>query len=307
MISLRNLAIFVAIAETGSVSRAAHRVNTVQSNVTARLKDLEGQFGAALFHRSAKGMTLTAAGEVLLGHAKTLLQQADAATRAVREAADGGGLLRIGAMETTSAVRLPPVLKRFHEAFPRTEIRLTAGPTEVLLQAVLACRLDAAFVGGMVDHADIVGEPVFRERLVQVRRRPPADRTDRPAAEETAIVVFRTGCSYRARTEQWLRDQGRLPFHVMELGTLDGILGCVAAGLGTTLLPESVVAGSVYAEDLDVQPIPDRIGLTPTYFVRRRDVPVGKALNGLLGLLRDWPADAKPSADITDHDRGSRL
>ena len=252
-------------------------------------------------------MTLTAAGEVLLGHAKTLLQQADAATRAVREAADGGGLLRIGAMETTSAVRLPPVLKRFHDTFPRTEIRLTAGPTEMLLQAVLACRLDAAFVGGLVDHADIVGEPVFRERLVQVRRRPPAARTDRPAAEETAIVVFRTGCSYRARTEQWLRDQGRLPFHVMELGTLDGILGCVAAGLGTTLLPESVVAGSVYAEDLDVQPIPDRIGLTPTYFVRRRDVPVGKALNGLLGLLRDRPADAKPSADITDHDRGSRL
>ena len=307
MIGLRNLAIFVAIAEAGSVSRAALQLNTVQSNVTARLKDLESQLGAALFHRSAKGMMLTATGDVLLNHARSLLQQADAATRAVREAADGGGLLRIGAMETTSAVRLPPVLKRFHEAFPKAEIRLTAGPTAALLEAVTSYRLDGAFIGGAVDHPDIVGEPVFEERLVQVGRRRTDDQSSRSAAEAPVIVVFRTGCSYRARTEQWLREQGRLPFHVMELGTLDGILGCVAAGLGTTLLPESVIVRSVHANELDIQSLPDRIGRTPTFFVRRRDVPVGKALTALLRLLRDQTADdASLGSKIADHDRGSR-
>ena len=278
MMSLRNLAIFVAVAETGGVSSAAGRLNTVQSNVTARLKDLETQVDAILFHRTAKGMVLTASGEVLLDHAREMLRLADAAHQAVRDSADG--LLRLGTLETTSAVRLPAVLKRFHQAFPRAEIRLTAGTTEALIDHVVGHRLDGAFVAGPADHPDLVGEPVFHEHLVEVHP------TGTPAAGPVPVIIsFRQGCTYRACSERWLRERGAVPYRVMELGTLDGILGCVAAGLGSTLLPQAVIAASAYADAIEVRPVPDHIARVPTYFIRRHATPVGRALRSFLDML----------------------
>ena len=286
MMSLRNLGIFVAVAESGGVSRAARQLNTVQSNVTARLKDLEREMDAELFHRTSTGMVPTAAGEVLLEHARRMQHMAETAQRAVRDTAQGGGLLRIGTLETTAAVRLPAILMRFYEAFPRAEVRLTAGTTEALLDGVLAYRHDGAFVAGTVEHADLVGEAVFDERLVLVR---PRAAPVGPVPDQPVVLMFRRGCSYRAYTEQWLREEGVHGYRTMEFGTLDGILGCIAAGLGISLLPKAVVESSSYRAKLKTTALADRFAAVPTYFVRRRDAAGGAALEAFLGCVRRKP------------------
>ena len=110
---LSNLDIFCAIARHSSVTRAAHELQRAQSNVTTRLRQLESELGVELFLRSGKRMTLTPAGQTLLGYAERLLALA-AETRQALHPGDPRGLLRLGTMESTAASRLPQPLSLIH-------------------------------------------------------------------------------------------------------------------------------------------------------------------------------------------------
>jgi DNA-binding transcriptional LysR family regulator len=83
--------------------------------------------------------------------------------------------------------------------------------------------------------------------------------------------VFRTGCSYRRRLEAFLADRGLVHVRRMEFGTLDGILGCVAAGLGVTLIPRVVAEPAFRAGRVSVHALPDGAGRAETLLVRRAD------------------------------------
>ena len=133
---LAGLRVVKAVADTGSVSRAAEALNCVQSNVTARIKRLEEDLGVDLFLRLSRGMEPTPAGRVLSGYADRVLRLVAQARDAVAEAAGRGGRLAVGSMESTAAVRLPPVLARFHRDHPDVELTITPGPTETLLGEV---------------------------------------------------------------------------------------------------------------------------------------------------------------------------
>jgi len=99
--------------------------------------------------------------------------------------------------------------------------------------------------------------------------------------------VFRPGCSYRARFEEWLRHEGVIPEKMMEFGTLDGIIGCVAAGLGVSLLPRSVVEPHVKDHRILRHPIPPRFGKVQTVFIYRNDSYISTPLKTWIGMLSD--------------------
>ena len=101
-----DLRMFQSVASTGSMSKAALELNTVQSNVTARIKSLEDEVGFALFERTNRGVTLTAAGQRLLPFATRAARLLDDAKRAVADAGTPSGALVIGSLETTAALRL---------------------------------------------------------------------------------------------------------------------------------------------------------------------------------------------------------
>src|SRR5205823_7447507 len=108
-LELSDLAMFKTVAEAGGVTRAAHRLHRVQSNVTARVKRLESHLGVHLFVRARRGMSLTPEGRRLLDYADRLLALAEEA-RAELSEQPPRGRLRIGAMESTAAVHLPRLL-----------------------------------------------------------------------------------------------------------------------------------------------------------------------------------------------------
>jgi DNA-binding transcriptional LysR family regulator len=149
-----DLRVFDAVARTGSMSRAAQALNTVQSNVTARIRALETEVGATLFERTSRGVTLTAAGHRLLPFAARVALVLDDARRAVADDGTPTGTLVIGSLETTAALRLSPVLgvrgdlsggrlRRCAPASPASH-RAGAGP-----------QVDGAFVCGPVNHPDL--------------------------------------------------------------------------------------------------------------------------------------------------------
>jgi LysR family transcriptional regulator, cell division regulator len=280
------LSTFSAVARQGSVSAAAQELHTVQSNVTSRLKQLEAELGVPLFTRHSRGMLLTEAGTRLLGYARRLSELADEAKAAVRDDGRVQGSLRLGSMETTAAVRLPAVLGRFHRAHPDVQLEIRTGPTAELLEHVLAHRLDAALVAGPVDHNDLVGEPAFREELVLVAARDGRSLDTRLREGGLTAIVFRQGCSYRQRLETHFSSQGWLPFRRLEFGTLEGVLGCVGAGIGVTVLPRSAVEGYRGHGDLEVQALGPKPLMVETLLVRRRDAYAGATLRSFGAALK---------------------
>ena len=266
---VRDLRMFAAVAETGVVTHAATQLNTVQSNVTARIRALETELGAALFARHSRGMSLTPAGTQLLPYATQILDLVEQARHAVSATGEARGVLRIGSLETTAAVRLPGVLAGFGTRFSAVDLHVETGTTDALVASVLDRKLDGAFVAGELVHPQLETSAAFDEELLVVTP-PQIDDLDLyiATADVVRILVFRYGCSYRKRLESFLARRGVARIKVIELGTLEGILGCVAAGLGITLLPASVVGTT---RQVAQHRLPAEDGKVRTLFVKRRD------------------------------------
>lgn len=271
---LKSLRIFRAVAQTGGVSSAAQKLNYVQSNVTAQIKKLEEELGVILFMREKRGMFLTAQGKLLLDYADRLLELEAQALRVVRGSVLDGGALSIGAMETATATRLPSMIKNFHRDFKGTQISVRTGTSSDLVEQVLHHKLDLAIVGLEVDHPDLEKSLFSEEELVLVQNK---DQTG-----TDTFLMFREGCAYRVRAEQWLREVGHIGYQVMEFGTLEGILGCVDAGVGRTILPKSALRNVAF--DFDYQVLPPHIAAVKTYYVYHKKTPHTEPLKKFLTL-----------------------
>jgi len=287
-VELSDLMTFSTVARLGGVTRAADELNTVQSNITQRVKALEAEIGTPLFERHSRGMTLTGAGRRLLPYAQRLAALAREAVRAAREDGEPKGPLSIGSMETTAAVRLPSLLAEFHRRFPAVQLSLRTAPTADLVAAVLDGSLDGAFVAGPIAHAELTGVTAFQEELVLVTARHwtslAALRAGTPESGPTALV-FRTGCTYRQRLEQLLTEFGWPSAARFELGTLDGMIGCVAAGMGITLLPRAVVERNDQSGNIRIHPLGKSQSRVDTLFIQRRSALQYRALQGFIACL----------------------
>lgn len=292
MMDTGDLRIFEAVARLGGMNRAATELNTVQSNVTARIRHLETQLGETLFQRHSRGVALTPAGQRLLPYARRAGHLIKEARRAVVDDGKPKGELAIGSLETTAALRLPSVLAAYAADHPEVDIVLRTGTSAELIDHVLEHRLEGAFVCGPVDHPELIEETVFDEELVLVTSRRIAHPDDLARDAKLKIVVLRAGCSYRQRLEAMLSARGIVGLRLLEFGTIDGILGCVGAGLGVSLLPRSVVATAAREGRVALHTLPADEARVATVFIRRADAFVSSALNAFLDQARPAPAHA---------------
>ncbi len=278
---LSDLVTFSTVARTGGITRAADELNTVQSNITHRVKALEAEIGTPLFERHSRGMTLTGAGRRLLPYAQRMAALSHEAVLAARDDGEPKGPLAIGSMETTAAVRLPSLLADFHRRFPAVRLSLRTAPTADLVAAVLDGALDGAFVAGPIDH--------FKEELMLVTARRwtslAALRAGTPESGPTALV-FRTGCTYRQRLEQVFAEFGWPSAARFELGTLDGMIGCVAADMGVTLLPRAVVERHDLNGNIRIHALSASLSRVDTVFIQRRAAHQYSALRGFVACLK---------------------
>ena len=134
---LSDLRIFVAVVRKGGVTRAAERLHRVQSNVTTRIRQLEEDLGVALLIREGKRLHLAPQGRCCLATLIALLALADETRDALQDAKPRGAF-RLGAMESTAAVRLPGLLSEYHRRHPGVVIKLRTGNPQVLASAILA-------------------------------------------------------------------------------------------------------------------------------------------------------------------------
>ena len=284
--NVADLNFFAAVARYGSITKAARRLNTVQSNVTTRLRLLEEELGVSLFQRHHQGVTLTRSGRDLLPYAHQLDVLLQKARHAVSANQATRGALRLGSMETTAAARLPALLRKYVPAHRNVDVAIETGTTRTLTQAVLEYRLDGAFVAGPVEVDELESTRAFMEELVLVSS--PEYKSVPSALAEGKIpkvFVFRVGCSYRQKLERFLAGRGLTLVNQLEMGTLEGIIGCVSAGLGITMMPFSVVESYVKRQEVAVHRLSPADALIETVFIMRRDLVRSPALEEFMATL----------------------
>jgi DNA-binding transcriptional LysR family regulator len=262
------LQIFKTVAEAGGITKAAARLNRVQSNVTTRVKQLEERLGTALFHRHKRRLVLSAEGKLLLAYAERLLRLSSEAEAALRNGRPRG-TLRIGSLESTAATRLPPVLARYHRAYPEVALELVSGTTGALAARVRSGDIEAAFVAEPFTPQGLDTQLAFREELVIIT--PKGFGAVRSAKDvlHAPILAFAHGCSYRRRLEAWLARSGVAPERVMEYGSYHAIVACAAAGSGIAVVPRSVLQALRREGELDVHPLPRDVAQANTMLVWR--------------------------------------
>lgn len=290
---LADLKTFEAVARHGSMNKAAAELHTVQSNVTARIRALEDELGLPLFDRHPRGVVMTPAGQRILPLVGRISKLVSEVRVAARDDGTPVGALSLGGLETTTALRLAPVLASYARAYPAVRLVLSTGTTARLVQDVVDYKLDGAFVAGPVTHPDLYQETMLAEELVLVSS--PAVRTLKQLAgmPDLKTIVFQFGCSYRQRLEALLAGMGVVAARPMEFGSLDAIVSCVSAGAGVTLLPKGVVAEAAKAGRVALHRIPGEQAHVETLFVRRRDGHVSSALTAFLELVREFHGRGK--------------
>jgi DNA-binding transcriptional LysR family regulator len=283
---LSDLRIFTTVVREGSVTGAAKRLNRVQSNVTTRIRQLEDDLGTALFIREGKRLHLAPAGHSLLGYAERLLALADEARASVHDPRPRG-IFRVGAMESTAAVRLPAALDDYHRRHPDVTLELRTGNPPTLGAAILAGELDAALVAEPIPDAPfdkvfvVAEEPV----IVSAAGQPPPGRK---GIYPKTMIAFEHGCPHRKRLENWFAKHGQIPERTIELGSYHAMLGCVAAGMGVALLPRSVLTTFPESKRLTVHRLPSGENRADTVLIWRKGAssPNIEALRQILSELR---------------------
>jgi DNA-binding transcriptional LysR family regulator len=241
----------------------------VQSNVTTRVKQLEQRLGARLFNRQGRKLVLSSEGRVLLAYAERLLRLSSEAQAALKGHAPHG-LFRIGALESTAATRLPPVLARYHRAYPAVRLELVTGTSGALVDKVLREEVEAAFVAEPFPSRNLELQHTFTEELVLITPKShPRVRAPGDLAQRT-ILGFATGCSYRRRLETWLGRSSVVAERVMEYGSYHAIVACTAAGSGIALVPRSVLRLAGAEAQVAVHPLPPKVAHARTMLVWRR-------------------------------------
>ncbi|TDW18014.1 LysR family transcriptional regulator [Kribbella kalugense] len=243
----RQLEYFVAVAEELSFTRAAQRVFTVQSTVSAAIRALESDLKTTLFDRSTRRVVLSAAGQALLPEAKAALEALDRARAAVEEASSGlRGSIRIGTLARLSLVNMAELLGAFHRTYPLVEMQVATSPTGStgLADDVRHGRLDVALLGlpkpelSGLDVRDIATVPFVA--LVPASH-PLAGHTAGVRLEELAgerFVDMPTGFGNRKMVDRAFDTIGtprRIQVEVPELTTIPDY---VRVGLGVAVVPD---------------------------------------------------------------------
>lgn len=275
-----DLEIFETLAHTRSFTETAQQMNTVQSNVTARIRSLETTFKVRLFNRNSREVTLTPAGEKLLPYAKNIRQLLVDAAADLSNAEVIDGKLNLGATQSTAAIRLPSILAGYSRHYPKVEINLSTVTTEQLVRDVLDYKLDGAFLAGPVTEKDLVQEILIREELalasgMQIESLNHMLKTE----ENVKLIVFKKGCAYRFLLESFLTSRGVRNYSVMEFSSLEGIINCVKFGIGITIMPKEVLA--MYknrGDEIRMHELPRKMATAEILFIHRKDLFQSRAL-----------------------------
>ena len=235
---IRQLKAFLAIAEAKTFTAGARRVNVTQAAISMQIRQLEDEVGLQLFTRTPRRVILTEAGEYLLERARKILREHDSALAEIAEVAGAEyGRLRIGSASGTFAMhQLPTIMQKLKETFPNSELSVSSGTSQKLVDKIMHGEIDIAFISLPVDNTNITTESLFSDEIVAIG--PPKH----PLAKEKYIsaatlagerlILGEQGGNTRRMIDDFFSAANVKPTVAMELSRQEAINEMVANGLG---------------------------------------------------------------------------
>jgi DNA-binding transcriptional LysR family regulator len=289
-VNLNHLAIFQAVAVSGSVSGGAVRLHISQSAVSKQLSEFESSMGLMLFDRLPRGVRLTEAGRLLLGYANRLFSIESEAERALGDLKKlARGRLTIGASRTIGAYLLPEVLADYRRRHPDVELMLQVENTQAIEDKLLAGLIDIGFAEGQ-SSSDQIDYRVFAHDdlvLIAAPGHPVVERAPLPVSSlaEWPLLMHEEGSGTRAVTESWLAAR-KLPIRpVMTLASSEALKQTVATGVGLAFLSSQSIRTEVAAGILVVVPVKGLRIRRPLHRLQLRNAWPSPALEAFIELL----------------------
>ena len=249
---VRQLEMFRAVAEERGFTRAAQRLDVSQSAVSRQVKLLEQELGGPLLHRSGKGVTPTAQGELLLKAANRIHRDLQDVAWQISETQKlQRGSLHLGGGMTVCMYVLPRLLKKFRSLYKDVDLRVTPGTSEAILRQVRDHQVDLGLLTLPIVATDLEVQPVLTEEMVVVTApRHPLSRertVDAKSLGRYPLILFERGSNTRKVLDQFFLEQ-EIPVDVaMETENVEIIKAMVASGLGITVIPYAAVARDMRA------------------------------------------------------------
>jgi DNA-binding transcriptional LysR family regulator len=292
MLNVTRLNVLKEVAYHGSFSAAAEALSYTQSAVSQQIATLEAETGMALLERHPRGVTLTAAGQALVGHAEGILARLETAEAALSAIAGlRGGRLRMASFSTAGATLMPLAIATFRASYPDVELTLEEGEPEEIVPRLRAGELDLALLFEFgeeirlqrdMTRVDLLVDPMFlalpKEHRLATRKKIRLEDLAHDAWVQTSSA---SPCA--RHVVRSCHAAGFEPNVAFESDDYQTVQGLVAAGVGVALIPE--LALSVVREDIVIralspnQPVRQVIAAAPA---GARLVPAGPAMLGIL-------------------------
>jgi DNA-binding transcriptional LysR family regulator len=297
MLNVARLRVLKEVAYRGSFSSAAEALSYTQSAVSQQISALEAETGMALLERHPRGVSLTAAGQTLVGHAEGILARLDTAEAALAEIAGlRGGRLRMASFPTAGATLMPLAIATFRASYPDVELTLAEGEPEEIASRLRAGELDLALLFEFDDETP-VAEGMTRSPLLEdhmylalPREHPLAGKAKLRLADlqREAWVQTSQSSPCARHVVRCAHAAGFEPTVSFESDDYQTVQGLVAAGVGVALIPG--LALSVVREDIVIRalspapPVRQVIAATPE---GARLAPAAPAMLSVLGRAAD--------------------
>lgn len=243
---LRQIHSFLAIVETGGFTQAARRLFLSQPSLSQQILNLEQELGQKLFHRQARRVSLTAAGERFLEHAQRLRVDADAAVRSMREepGAPPAGRVRVGAIPTIGPYLMPQLMDRCRTLLTEVTIETLEDFAPGVVEELLDGNLDFALLARTLPDPRLEFQPLYDEPLLLVlpSGHPLASAAAiKPAdLQNEALILLGEKTSLTAQVRRFLGDTAIQPTVRHRCSQIETVKALVQAGQGLSILPQSV-------------------------------------------------------------------
>ncbi len=291
--NLKQLEVFLAVAETGSFSRAAEATFITQSTVSQHISSLENEFGLKLLDRTGKGVFPTGAGKILLERARQLVSQAKEVPLAMKRFKGlEHGILKIGASNIPGNYLIPPAISKFLGRYPGVGVTVLQGDSRETLERLSRGEIEIGIIGTLFDEGEVEFSPLGQDRIVLVVK------ADHPWANRNSVrlnellneryIIREAGSGTEKTVREAMAKSGvetsRMKVQA-SLGSNEAVKQAVTAGIGAAFISEMSITKDLARQEIVTVKVR---GLTISrrfYLIRRkkRDLsPPGRAFADLL-------------------------
>lgn len=257
------LRVFITVANKQSISKAANKLKSAQSNITTKIQQLEKKLDCKLFHRIPSGVILTKEGEKLYIHAINIVKSLDLAILDMKNVLFEQNL-KVASTEANAIINIVDFLIKIHKDFPKIELELITNTTEDIKKMLNEYKIDIGFISGIPTEEEFIILNKIEEKMVLVESK-------NKDISNNIFLSFKKGCAYSLFAQEYFKTFNIQIDKKLEFASYETILGCIEASIGKSILPMRIIKKLKYEDRVNIVDLDKNYQIVPTCMICRKD------------------------------------